>query len=71
MKRFVDNVTVQLIERHLLCDLSSIFSPNEVAGYSNEDLERIAGETPEVVEKREALQDQLATLKAGLNDLKK
>lgn len=71
MKTFVDNVCRQVIERHLLSDLASIFSPIDVAGYTDEDLERMAGETPEVVERRKGLQEQLQTLQAGLKDLRK
>lgn len=71
MKTFVDNVCKQVIERHLLRDLPDIFSPPEVAGYTDEELERIAGETPEVVARRRELQEQLETLQAGLKDLRK
>lgn len=52
-------------------DLPDIFSVQDVAVYSDEELERIAGETPEIVDKRKRLQEQLGTLKAGLTDLKK
>lgn len=71
MKTFVDNVCRQVVERHLLRNLPKIFSPKDVALYPDEELERIAGERPEVVAKRKELQEQLQTLKAGLNDLRK
>ncbi|KAK5691793.1 hypothetical protein LTR17_025545 [Elasticomyces elasticus] len=71
MKTFVDNVCRQVIERHLLHNLPDIFSPQLVAMYTDEDLERIASERPDTVEKRKQLQEQLTNLKAGLDDLRK
>lgn len=71
MKTFVDNVCRQVIERHLLRHLSKIFSPEDVAGYSDEKLQRIAGERQDVAIKRRELQEQLDTLNAGLQDLRK
>ena len=69
-KTFVDNVCKQVVERHLLKNLPDIFSPQSVAGYTDEELERIAGERPEVVEKRKRLYEELENLKAGLKDLR-
>ncbi|KAK1071978.1 hypothetical protein LTR33_010326, partial [Friedmanniomyces endolithicus] len=71
LKTFVDNVCKQVIERHLLRNLPDIFSPMIVAMYTDEELERIAMESPGVVEKRKQLSEQLANLKAGLEDLRK
>ena len=71
LKTFVDNVCKQVIERHLLRNLPDIFSPKIVAMYTDEELERIAMESPGVVEKRKQLSEQLANLKAGLEDLRK
>ena len=71
MKTFVDNVCRQVIERHLLRNLPDIFSPQLVAMYTDEDLERIAGERPDTVEKRKQLREQLVNLKARLDDLRK
>lgn len=70
-KTFVDNVCRQVIERHLLRNLPKIFSPEDVAGYPDEKLQRIAGERQDVVSRRKGLQEQLETLQAGLKDLKK
>ncbi|TKA74100.1 hypothetical protein B0A55_11064 [Friedmanniomyces simplex] len=65
------NVCKQVIERHLLRNLPDIFSPKIVAMYTDEELERIAMESPGVVEKRKQLREQLANLAAGLEDLRK
>lgn len=70
-KSFVDNVCRQCVERHLLRSLPKMFSPQEVAGYPDDKLQRIAGERVAVVAKRKMLQEQLASLKAGLSDLRK
>ncbi|KAK5173877.1 uncharacterized protein LTR77_002558 [Saxophila tyrrhenica] len=66
---FVDNTCRQVIERHLLRTLPCIFSPQRVAGYTDQELERLAGEKAEVVEKRKQLHQQLENLRAGLKDL--
>lgn len=71
LKTFVDNVCRQVVERHLVRHLPDIFSPRTVAGYTDEELERIAGEKQDVIEKRKYTQEQLENLKAGLNDLRK
>ncbi|KAK0246748.1 hypothetical protein LTR29_017650 [Friedmanniomyces endolithicus] len=70
-KTFVDNVCKQFIERHLLRHLPDIFSPRIVAMYTDDELERIAIESPGVVEKEKQLREKLANLKAGLEDLRK
>ena len=69
-KTFVDNVCRQVVERHLLRNLPKIFSPQTVAELTDEELERIAGERPDVVEKRNRLHLELKNLRAGLKDLR-
>lgn len=71
LKTFTDNVCRQVIERHLLRNMAELLSPTEVAGYSDEELTRIAGERPDVVLKRTELQAHLETLQEGLKDLRK
>ncbi|KAK3696625.1 hypothetical protein LTR37_017878 [Vermiconidia calcicola] len=70
-KTFIDNVCRQVIERHLLRNLPEIFSPQRIAGLDDEELQRIAGERVDIVEKRKQLTEQVSNLKAGLNDLRK
>ncbi|KAK0886917.1 hypothetical protein LTR02_017711 [Friedmanniomyces endolithicus] len=71
LKTFVDNVCRQVIERHLLANLSDLLSPREVAGYADDELTRIAGERPDVAMKRRQWQEQLEIFQAGLKDLRK
>ncbi|KAF1822262.1 uncharacterized protein K489DRAFT_389167 [Dissoconium aciculare CBS 342.82] len=71
MKTWVDNVCRQVIERRLLRILPSIFSPQLVAGYSDEELDAIAGEGFDVVEKRKQLKQELQGLQAGMDILKR
>ena len=59
-----------MVERHLLRSLPNIFSPQAVAGYTDEELDRIAGEKPEIVEKRMRLNEELKNWKEGLKELK-
>ncbi|KAK5246694.1 hypothetical protein LTR20_007371 [Exophiala xenobiotica] len=52
LKTFVDNVCRQVIERHITRPLPSIYSAEIVAGLSDEELARVAGETPQRSAKR-------------------
>lgn len=54
-KTFVDNVCRQVIERHLLRPLSTLFPPEMVAGYSDADSTRIAPGSPQTLAKRKHL----------------
>lgn len=69
MKTFVDNVCRQVVERHLLCHLPSVFSPESVAAYDEDELRRIAAETPGAAAKRKQLERLRDDLKEGLDDL--
>lgn len=69
-KTFVDNVCKQVIERHLLRSLPGMFSPETVAAYSDEELERIAGEGESTITKRRQLRVMLESLVAGFTDLR-
>ena len=70
-KTFVDNVCVQVIERHLLRNLAKVFSPEFVAGISDEDLQRIAGEHEGTIAKRQNLQEMQQALKTSLSEMRK
>ena len=68
-KTFVDNVCKQVIERHLLRPLPNLFSPEIVAGYSEDDLHKIAAESSQVLAKRAYLHDLREALTKSLVDL--
>ena len=70
MKTFVDNVCRQVIERHVLTNLPSVFNPMTVSSFSDEDLVRLAAESPRIGKRRaeatqlqEALVDSLRELR--------
>ncbi|KIW22041.1 uncharacterized protein PV07_12559 [Cladophialophora immunda] len=71
LKTFVDNVCRQVIERHMARPLPSIYSAETVAGLSDEELVRIAGETPQRSVKRKQLQDLQRNLQSSLVDLRR
>jgi len=69
MKTFVDNVCRQMIERHVLSRLPSVFGPTVVSGYSDEDLLHLAAESPQTSRCRvEAIRVQM-NLKQALQEL--
>ena len=70
-KTFVDNVCIQVIERHVLRDLPNLFSPEAVAAFTEEELLHIAGEGHEKVTKRKQLQDLRENLVAAQRDLRR
>jgi hypothetical protein len=61
MKTFVDNVCRQVIERHILTKLPTVFNPMTVSSLSDELLVRVAAESPRISKRRaEATQLQEA-----------
>jgi hypothetical protein len=60
-----------VIERHLLCPLPAIFSPEIVSAWDEDLLERVASEDPGNAEKRKRLQELLKDLKSSLAELKR
>jgi hypothetical protein len=71
MKTFVDNVCRQVVEQHMTRSLPSIFSAEKVAALSDDDLIRIAGETPERVAKQKRTQELREKLESSLEDLRR
>ena len=70
MTTFFDNVCKQVVERHLLRNRAFIFYPQDVATYNDEDLQRIAGEAPENVEKQKYLRELVENLGSSLRELR-
>ncbi|TVY46721.1 Interferon-induced GTP-binding protein [Lachnellula occidentalis] len=64
-KTFVANVTMQVIERHIVRGLDKIFSPIFVNGLTSEQAEALASEPPASKRKREYLEDQIRKLEEG------
>jgi hypothetical protein len=67
-KRFVDAVCLQAVDYFLVSNKDGplwLLSPHFVGGLSNSDLSKIAGEGDEVAVRRERLEEEIATLKAG------
>lgn len=57
-KAFVRNIITQVVERHLLQGMYSIFNSVEVLGMSNEVIEAIAAENKETRDRRQTLRVQ-------------
>lgn len=68
-KTFVDNVCVQVVERHLLRNLTDVFSPEMVIGLSDDELHKVGGESETTQERRKELQSLHSSLSSGLRDL--
>jgi len=64
MKTFVDNVCRQVIERHLLAELSQVFCPTTVARLSDVDIARFAAEPKKKIQRR----GELKALAQGLQN---
>ncbi|CAG8980945.1 hypothetical protein HYALB_00003804 [Hymenoscyphus albidus] len=64
-KVFVTNVTVQVIERHLIKGLENIFSPVWVGGLEPLEAQRLASEPVGVKNKREHLAEKIEKLQEG------
>ncbi|KAI0837240.1 putative dynamin GTPase [Hypoxylon sp. FL0890] len=71
MKRFVDNVCRQVIERHFMRRLPSIFCPQTIAKLSDEELLQIGSESRKQQKRRAQLAATAQNLREGLADLEK
>jgi hypothetical protein len=57
-KTFIRNIITQVVERHLLQGMYSIFNSVEVLGFANEVIEAIAAENKETRDRRQTLRVQ-------------
>jgi hypothetical protein len=64
-KTFVANITTQVVERHIVRGLESIFSPLAVNRLSDKDVEAIASEPLEAQRERARLEVKIDMLKKG------
>ncbi|KAI0164167.1 dynamin family protein [Xylariaceae sp. FL1272] len=71
MKRFVDDISVEVIEEKLLAVLGDILSPMKVFNMSPELVATIAGEAREIRAKRKKLTKQVEVLKKGSETCKR
>ncbi|KAF4471346.1 Interferon-induced GTP-binding Mx [Fusarium albosuccineum] len=67
MKRFIDDVAVEVIEAGLAAELGKIIDPVSVSIMSTDELNKIAGETEASRAFRKDLQTELTVLKDGMN----
>ncbi|KAB8298094.1 hypothetical protein EYC80_001856 [Monilinia laxa] len=70
LKRFIDDVAVEVIEEKLIYPLGDMFSPRFVAGMKPELVTLIAGEYEENRTERDQLKVQLDVLSKGLDTCK-
>ncbi|OJJ45924.1 hypothetical protein ASPZODRAFT_546800 [Penicilliopsis zonata CBS 506.65] len=68
-KTFVDNVCRQVVERHLLAHLADGFNPMTVLEYTDEDLLRLAAESPRIADRRAEALKLRDALEKSLLDL--
>jgi hypothetical protein len=72
LKTFIANVTTQVIERHLVDGLETIFSPVDVvAQMTDERIMEIIGESAAETENRQVLEARVAKLEEGKKELLK
>jgi hypothetical protein len=71
LKRFVDDIVVEIIEVNLLSLLHGIFSPLTVTTMADHLVTRIAGESEENRAQREQFKRQLEVLRNGLETCKR
>lgn len=71
MKRFIDDIAIEVIEAQLISPLGSIFTPVAVSAMSNELVISIAGESEKNRVHREQLTKQLDVLTKGSDTCKR
>lgn len=65
LERFIDDVTIKVVEDKLISKLDDIFSPITVCAMSDDLVHTIAGESEENRSKREQLKKQLDVFAEG------
>jgi hypothetical protein len=65
MKYFVGVVTKQVVERHLVAPLADIMSPLVMARYTDKEIQYLAAEATQTVQKREYLESKTKMLQEG------
>ena len=70
LKRFIDDIAIEVIEAKLISPLGSIFSPVGVSNMSDDFVTSMAGESEESRAQREQLVKQLDVLKKGSDTCK-
>ncbi|KAJ5474472.1 Dynamin [Penicillium sp. IBT 31633x] len=68
-KTFVDNITRQVIERHIVAKLADAFNPITVSCYSDEELVDLATVPPKIGHRRSEMYRVQRTLKQSFRDL--
>lgn len=71
MKRFIDDIAIEVIEAKLISPLHDIFSPTTVISMSADLVTSIAGESEENRAQREQLNKQLEVLMKGSETCKR
>ena len=71
MKRFIDDIAIEVIEAKLVSQLGSIFSPITVTSMAADLVDSVAGESEENRAEREQLTKQLDVLMKGSETCKR
>ena len=66
LQTFTDNVIVLAVENCLLIELPGIFTTERVIDMDDDELERLASESAEIIEERARLQGEYDALRKGL-----
>jgi hypothetical protein len=71
LETFIANVAVQIVERHIVCDIEEIFCPVEVNKLSDKKIMDIAEEPAASRRQRAFLKDRIAKLEEGRKILRR
>lgn len=61
----MDNVIIQVVERHIVDKLEDVFSPIVIAGMDDEEIRSIASEPSNIVRQRDHLEKKMKMLDEG------
>jgi hypothetical protein len=70
-KYFVNVITKQVVERHLISSLPKLLMPKMIANLNNEELEYLASEPEEIASRRSHLEGQKDMLRNGQKAFRK
>ncbi|MCJ1251120.1 hypothetical protein MMC30_008351 [Trapelia coarctata] len=66
-KTFINNIIVQVVERHLVHDLGNVFDTMEVSQLTDDQVKRIAQENEQLRHERLTMKEKKRTLEEGLS----